>query len=73
MFRRELRRDGEGYAESYDEQTRADVESFVSRQGDRMAYTVVYGGAAIGFNNKSSNQDACQGATLELRYRTVPA
>lgn len=27
-------------------------------------------GAAIGFNNKSTNQDACQGATVELRYRT---
>ena len=27
-------------------------------------------GAAIGFNNKSTNQDACQGATIRLRYRT---
>ena len=29
-----------------------------------------FAGAAIGFNNKSTNQDACQGATIRLRYRT---
>jgi len=30
-----------------------------------------FSGASIGFHNKSTNQDACQGATVQLRYRTV--
>jgi hypothetical protein len=30
-----------------------------------------FGGAAIGFNNKSTNQDACQGAHLKLLYRAL--
>jgi hypothetical protein len=29
-----------------------------------------FAGASIGFNNKSTNQDACQGATVQLRYLT---
>ncbi len=32
-----------------------------------------FSGASIGFANKSSNQDACQGATVQLGYRTVAA
>lgn len=32
-----------------------------------------FSGAVIGFNNKSSNQDACQGATIALRYRAISA
>jgi hypothetical protein len=28
-------------------------------------------GASIGFNDKSTNQDACQRATIQLRYSTV--
>jgi LPXTG-motif cell wall-anchored protein len=35
--------------------------------------STAFRGAAIGFNNKSTNQDACQGATIQLRYRTVQA
>jgi len=30
--------------------------------------TADFTGASIGFNNKSVNQDACQGATVELHY-----
>jgi LPXTG-motif cell wall-anchored protein len=32
--------------------------------------TAVFKGAAIGLTNKSTNQDACQGATVTLRYVT---
>lgn len=41
--------------------------------GDTLAAdggSIPFAGAAIGFNDKSTNQDACQGATIELRYRT---
>ena len=43
---REMRRAGPGWEEVFDDQTRADVEAFVKEQGDRMAYTVAYDGAA---------------------------
>ncbi len=44
---RELRRTPEGlYRHTFDEQARIDVESFVREEGDRMAYTVAYDGAA---------------------------
>jgi hypothetical protein len=32
--------------------------------------STTFSGASIGFLNKSSNQDACQGATVTLLYRT---
>jgi hypothetical protein len=32
--------------------------------------STAFAGASIGFNDKSTNQDACQGARIELRYRT---
>ncbi len=31
-----------------------------------------FAGASIGFSNKTTNQDACQGATIHLRYTVVP-
>jgi len=33
--------------------------------------SAVFAGAAIGFNNKSTQQNACQGATVQLRYTTT--
>jgi thiol-disulfide isomerase/thioredoxin len=48
---REMRRSGEGYEEVFDDKTLAEVESFVRRQGDRMAYTVAYDGAAKEMDN----------------------
>ncbi len=45
---------GEGaavYKRVYDEQAKADVESFVRKQGDRMAYTVAYDGASKSMDN----------------------
>ncbi len=32
--------------------------------------SVTFSGASIGFANKNANQDACQGATVTLLYRT---
>jgi hypothetical protein len=32
-----------------------------------------FAGASIGFNNKSTNQDTCQGATIELLYTANPS
>ena len=43
---REMRRSGEGFVESFDAQMRAHVEAFVRAQGERMAYTVAFDGAA---------------------------
>jgi hypothetical protein len=34
--------------------------------------STTFAGASIGFSNKSSNQDACKRATIDLRYTTVP-
>ena len=34
--------------------------------------SAAFQGASIGFNNKSTNQDACQGATVQLRYTANP-
>jgi LPXTG-motif cell wall-anchored protein len=49
-----------------------DVRMPVGRMlGPREATT--FGGASIGFNDKSTNQDACKGATIHLRYVTAPA
>ena len=31
-----------------------------------------FSGASIGFANKSTNQDACQGAVIRLRYTASP-
>lgn len=47
--------------------TRMDVGRTLAPGGG----STTFSGAAIRFNNKSSNQDACQGATIKLRYRTV--
>ncbi|MCU1401681.1 MAG: hypothetical protein JWM70_5 [Microbacteriaceae bacterium] len=33
--------------------------------------STAFGGASIGFNDRSVNQDACKGATVTLRYLTV--
>ncbi len=58
---REMREDGGGWTESFDEETRASVESFVGQQGVRMAYTVVYDGAAKAMDNawlKASGSEA---------------
>ena len=43
---REMRKDGVGWEEAFDETTLPKVEAFVKEQGDRMAYTVVYDGPA---------------------------
>jgi len=34
--------------------------------------STTFAGASIGFSNKSTNQDACKLATINLRYTTVP-
>jgi hypothetical protein len=34
--------------------------------------TTPFAGASVGFSNKTSNQDACQGATVHLRYTANP-
>ncbi|MET0694834.1 MAG: hypothetical protein ABWY56_12955 [Propionibacteriaceae bacterium] len=34
--------------------------------------STTFTGAFIGFSNKSVNQDACQRATIQLRYTAVP-
>lgn len=48
---REMQRTKEGgWQESFDDQTLAKVESFVRKQGSRMAYTVAYDGAAKGMD-----------------------
>ena len=35
--------------------------------------TTPFAGASIGFSNKTTNQDACQGATVHLHYTTNPS
>ncbi|WP_448059512.1 hypothetical protein [Cellulomonas hominis] len=34
--------------------------------------SVPFAGASIGFSDKTTNQDACQGASIQLRYTVVP-
>lgn len=41
---RELRRSGQGWEDSFDEQTQEEVKKFVEREGVRMSYTVAYDG-----------------------------
>ncbi len=47
--------------------TRMPVGRTVAANGGSTAFS----GASIGFNNTSTNQDACQGATVNLLYSTV--
>jgi thiol-disulfide isomerase/thioredoxin len=71
---RELRRVKEGYEESFDDETRAKVEDFVRRQGDRMAYTVVYDGAAKAMDTawmKASGNEALPTAFIVDRTGTI--
>ncbi len=49
--------------------TRMPVGRTVAAEGG----TTIFSGASIGFNNTSTNQDACQGATVNLLYTTVEA
>ncbi len=35
--------------------------------------STTFAGASIGFNNKSTNQDTCKGATIQLLYTANPA
>jgi hypothetical protein len=49
--------------------TRMPVGRTVAAEGG----TTIFSGASIGFNNTSTNQDACQGATVSLLYTTVDA
>jgi len=44
---------------------------YVGRTLEPDGGTSAFSGATIGFNNKASNQDACQGARVELRYTTT--
>jgi len=34
--------------------------------------SAAFSGALIGFNNKSTNQDTCKGATISLLYTANP-
>lgn len=58
---REMRRVGEGYADSFDAETRAKVESFVREHADRMAYTVAYDGATKSMDRAWMEASGSQG------------
>jgi len=71
---REMRKEGEGYVDAYDDATRARVEEFVRRQGDRMAYAVAWDGAARGMDAaflKASGSEALPTAFVVDRRRTI--
>ncbi len=46
-----------------------DVRMPVGRPLAPYGGSTTFAGARIGFNDKATNQDACQGATVRLRYR----
>ncbi len=51
--------------------TLLDARMPVGRTLDADGGATPFAGASIGFNNKSTNQDACQRATVHLTYTTV--
>lgn len=48
-----------------------DERMYVGQTLEANGGSAVFDGATIGFNNKTSRQDACQGATVELRYTAI--